>query len=340
MEYCDFESLIGDLKELNTQQNYWMVRTMGGAYYGEFVRGNYVAVGYNNISLEDLRHLPETENAAKETLKAMFHHRYPDIRNSGYPVAQLLRFTRDMQPGDVVIIPSSGAVHVAMGVVTGDMYEEGTLVIDDEHRCEFKKRRPVTWKYYGRRSVLPPALQLMFNSRHILSDVSNYAPYIDSVIHDCYIKDDVLNLVLRIRTQKEVSLDDFCDLKAVSSLIDDFSNKYGYGISLEDSLIMKIQMESPGWLRLSTKNIGKLLLFVSFVTMLTGGGIKCNQKDGLEIYTSGIGGAISDFLDRKADRELVEAAKRAMDSLQIKTPEDMQPIIDILNAKNKGRHDY
>lgn len=50
MEYCDFESLIGDLKELNTQQNYWMVRTMGGAYYGEFVRGNYVAVGYNNIS--------------------------------------------------------------------------------------------------------------------------------------------------------------------------------------------------------------------------------------------------------------------------------------------------
>lgn len=122
-----------------------MVRTMGGAYYGEFVRGNYVAVGYNNISLEDLRHLPETENAAKETLKAMFHHRYPDIRNSGYPVAQLLRFTRDMQPGDVVIIPSSGAVHVAMGVVTGDMYEEGTLVIDDEHRCEFKKRRPVTW---------------------------------------------------------------------------------------------------------------------------------------------------------------------------------------------------
>lgn len=43
MEYCDFESLIGDLKELNAQQNYWMVRTMRGAYYGEFVRGNYVA---------------------------------------------------------------------------------------------------------------------------------------------------------------------------------------------------------------------------------------------------------------------------------------------------------
>lgn len=84
----------------------------------------------------------------------------------------------------------------------------------------------------------------------------------------------------------------------------------------------------------------EIIAFWFVCSMLTGGGIKCNQKNGLEIYTSGIGGAISDFLDRKADRELVEAAKRAMDSLQIKTPEDMQPIIDILNAKNKGRHDY
>ncbi len=45
-----------------------MVRTMGGAYYGEFVRGNYVAVGYNNISLEDLRHLPETEKMPRKKL--------------------------------------------------------------------------------------------------------------------------------------------------------------------------------------------------------------------------------------------------------------------------------
>lgn len=85
MEYFNFEDLVGDLKNLNEEQKYWMVRTMGGAYYGEFIRGNYIAVGYNNISLGDLQHLPETDNAAKEVLKAMFHHRYPDIRNSGYP---------------------------------------------------------------------------------------------------------------------------------------------------------------------------------------------------------------------------------------------------------------
>lgn len=53
MEYFNFEDLVGDLKNLNEEQKYWMVRTMGGAYYGEFIRGNYIAVGYNNISLGD-----------------------------------------------------------------------------------------------------------------------------------------------------------------------------------------------------------------------------------------------------------------------------------------------
>lgn len=338
MEYFDFESLTTDLKDINSQQKYWMIRTMAGSYYGDFVRNGYVAVGYNDITLEFLRRLPEAEAAAKTELKAFFMNVYPNINNTGYPVAQLLRFTREIHQGDIVIIPSSNAAHVAIGVVRGEIYEEGNPQIDDEHRCSFKKRRRVEWKFSGRRALLPPALQLMFNSRHILSDVSNYAPYVDSIVNDCYVKDDVFNLVLRIRTQKSVSLDDFCDLKAVSFLIDDFCARHN--ISSQGTLDMKVQMESPGWLRLSTKEIIKFFLFGLFIVALTGGGIKYKRGDGWAVYTNGITGAINDYLDREADRELVKAAARAMDSLQIKQPEDLQPIIEMLNAKNEGREKY
>lgn len=338
MEYLDFESLTNDLKNINTQQKYWMIRTMGGSYYGDFIRNNYVAVGYNEVTLELLRRLPETEAAAKTELKALFIRQFPNIPNTGYPVAQLLRFTREIHQGDIVIIPSTNATHVAIGIVRGDMYEEEHPQIDSEHHCRFKKRRRVEWKFSGRRATLPPALQLMFNSRHILSDVSSYAPYVDSVVNDCYVKDDVFNLVLRIRTQKSVSLDDFCDLKAVSILIDDFCIKHN--ISSEGVLDMKVQMESPGWLRLSTKAIRKFLLFGLFTVALTGGGIKYRQGEGWSVYTNGIAGAVNDYLDREADRELVRAARRAMDSLQIKQPEDLQPIIEMLNAKNEGRVKY
>lgn len=68
-----------------------------------------------------------------------------------------------------------------------------------------------------------------------------------------------------------------------------------------------------------------------------GGGIKYKE---LDIHTDGLIGEINNFFDREADRELVKAAARAMDSLQIKKPEDLQQIIDILKAKNEGRDKY
>lgn len=338
MEYSNFEELVEDIKNIDSEQNYWMVRTMGGTYFDEFFSGNYIAVGYNAVTLADINLLPHSDSTAKEVLKAMFQDRYPNLRNTGYPVAQLLRFSRDIKSGDIVIIPSSGASNVAFGTVIGDMYEEEHPLIDIDHHCDFKKRYHIEWKYNTVRNSLPPSLQLMFNSRHILSDVNSYAPYIDSIMNDCYVKDDILHLVLKIQTQQEVSLDDFCDIKAISILIEDFCRRNG--IPYEEALIMKIQMESPGWLRLSTKNIFKLLVFGLFITAVTGGGLRYNTDSGFELYTNGIPGAINDYLDRAADRNLVNSAARAMDSLKIKSPDDMKPIIEILKAKNEGRRDY
>lgn len=338
MEYTNFEELADDIKNIDSEQNYWMVRTMGGAYYDEFVSGNYIAVGYNQVTLENICSLPPSDATAKEVLKAMIKDRYPNIRNSGYPVAQLLRFTRDIKDGDIIVIPSSGAHNIAFGVVDGRMYEEEYPLIDSEHHCDFKKRYSIKWKHRGVRTSLPPTLQLMFNSRHILSDINSYSQYIDSVMNDCYMKDDAMHMVLKIQTENEVSLDDFCDIKALSLLIDDFCRRNG--IPHEEALIMKIQMESPGSLRLSTKNTFKLLTFGLFATALLGGGLTCNTENGIELYTNGIPGAINDYLDRKADRELTKAAARAMDSLKIKSPDDLRPIIELLNTKNQGRREY
>lgn len=117
-------------------------------------------------------------------------------------------------------------------------------------------------------------------------------------------------------------------------MIDDFCRIHD--IPSEGSLTMKIQMESPGWLKLSTTGIKKLLLFGLFSIAINGGGIKYDKEEGLNIHTDGLIGSINNYLDREADREIVEAAARAMDSLQIKKPEDLQPIIDILKAKMRA----
>lgn len=345
MSEINFVNLFSDLKILNQNTKYWMVRTMGGSYYRDFLRNGYIAVGYNDISLDTLKSLPANDNLAKEQLKETIKKLYESLRNISYPTSQLLRFTRDIKQGDVVIIPSTGASHVAIGTVETDVYEETNPDIDSEHKCSFFKRRKIKWKLSCRREKLPPALQLMFNSRHILSDVTNYAPYIDSVINDLYVKDDIMHLVLNIRTKDDVSFDDFFDLKALDFLVDGFCRlypQYAEGINPDDRIIMKVQMESPGALRLSSKTYKRLLFFGLFILFLNGGGLEYTSKDGttFKLSTNGLINSVSDYLDREADRTLLNKASRAVDSLKIEAPNDMQPILELLRIKNDGRKKF
>ena len=117
----NFNDILNAIATVSSQRKYWMVRTMGGAYYADFIRKNYIAIGYNEISLQQLNNLPQSQKQAKVALKAQFTDAYPDNRSSGHSVSQLLRFTREVRVGDIVIIPSESAMHVAIGVITSEM---------------------------------------------------------------------------------------------------------------------------------------------------------------------------------------------------------------------------
>lgn len=335
MPDIDLSSLISRMEALTVPRNYWMVRTMGGTYYGDFIRNKYIAIGFDEVSLTTLENLPSNYNQAKEALKLIFSDRYEDMSQHGYYSSQLLHFYQEIKENDVVIIPSTGASHVAIGIVQGEVYEEANPILDSEHVCAFKKRRRVTWKIFCRRGNLPPMLQLVFNSRHPVSSVNSYAPYIDSLLNDCYYKDDKLHLVLRIRTRDEVSMDDFFNLRVVKEWAEEFCAEIGYPI--EEPIAMKNQMESPGWLRLSTKSLIGLLAFGGLMVGIAGGGVKWSQEEGLNMHTNGILNSISDFLDRKAERELLEPIKKSLDSLKIDSLKDIEPYLELLRIRNEGR---
>lgn len=334
----NFSDILSSIAAISSQRKYWMVRTMAGAYYADFIRNNYIAIGYNEIPLEQLNNLPQSNKQAKSALKALFEDAYPENRSIGHSVSQLLRFSREVRIGDIVIIPSENATHVAIGVITSDMYEVEELDLDVDNRCQFKKRMRVDWKSYSRRRNLSPSLQMMFVSRHPISDVTSYAPYIDSRISDCYMKNDEMNLVLRISTRNDVDWEDFFKLKALTELTEQFCERYELNLG-NDPIHMKIQMESPGLLRLSCKSTKKLVVLGLILVICFGGGIRC-ERIGLDISTGGIPAildAISDFRDREADRGLIETADEAMDSLKIQAPADL---IEILRVRNEIRDNY
>lgn len=307
---------------------------MGGSFYGDFLKGGYVAIGYNEVTLADLKTL-DGDNTDKDKLKLIFHNRYPDNSGNGYAAAQLYRFYNEVKDGDVVLIPSTGGRHAAIGVIRGDMYEASDVPPMDSKSCYFKKRFRVDWKDYRRKEMLPQSLQLAFSSRHIISDISDYAHHIDGMINDFYVKDNMHYLILRIRTQKDVSFDDFLNLRALTLLVEDFCES-----EKDIPINMKIQMESPGWLKLSSPSLKKLFTLGVFITFLCGGGVRFTKKDGLNIYTNGIPDIINNYLDRKADRQLIDAAVRSIDSLQIKEPDDLKPIIELMQNLDDRRNDY
>ena len=102
-------------------------------------------------------------------------------------------------------------------------------------------------------------------------------------------------------------------------------------------------MESPGWLRLTGKGIFGLLLFGLTINGVCGGGVDFDSsptKTTGKIYTNGIIGAWNEYLDRKADRELKRAAARAIDSMKIQKPEDVDAIIRLIETQNQIRNKY
>ena len=342
MEYTNLNSLFEDCKQINSKQNYWMVRTMGGKYYQDFLKNNYIAIGYNEISLDFITGLPTDESIAKRELQAKLSSVYPTLKNLGSPTGQLLHFVRKIKKGDIVIIPSEKSAHAAIGIIDGGNYEERETKSDFDTSCRFYKRRKVKWITAYRKSRLSPSFQLMFNYRSALCNVTNYAQYIDSVTNDFYIKNEMAHLVLKIKTRKEVDLQDFCDLASLKILIQNFASTYG-GCSETFDINMKVQMESPGWLRLSSKNIFSLAFIGLLIFALNGGGIEYkNEKTGanFKMFSDGLFKSFADYIQKEADTELVKSATRAIDTLKIDDPKDLQPVIELMKVKNEGRIKY
>ena len=43
------EELLALIPRIDPNRHYWFVRTQGGEYYADFVKGGYIAIGYDEI---------------------------------------------------------------------------------------------------------------------------------------------------------------------------------------------------------------------------------------------------------------------------------------------------
>lgn len=317
-----------------------MVRTMGGDYYEEFDQNGFIAIGYNNITLHEINRLDADWNKANIQLREKVKGLFPEVSRPGHIASQLLRFCRAIKPGDIILLPSHASYKVSICRVSGSIYDE-VNIREDNGACPFIKRLPIKVIKHTTRLDLPPKAQLMFNSRHPISDISNYATYLDNTISDFYSKKDELHVVLKINTDANVSTTTFYNLEKIFEIANGFCREQNIPFESND-VILKVQMESKGNLHFISKNKSKLAFAVLAVLFINGGGLKINTPNlNLDLSTNGIFNAYSEYMDRKVDRELKESVKNSLDSLDIKTPKAFQDAaIELYKAQNEARNKY
>ena len=306
---------------------------MGGDYFDEFINQKYVAIGYNEVSLEALRDIHMDDNALIRLLKENIKDLYPEALRPGHISSQLLRFCNGIAVGDILVLPGFNSHRLAICRVTGEPYEVQSIT----GLCPFSKRIPIDVLRITNRTRLPAKAQLMFNSRHPISDITEYASYIDSGLLDFYNKGDETHLLLKVNTESDVTVDQYACLFEFLKLAVQYCNENNMKAS-EGDVVIKTQMESPGFVHFISKNKNILFAVGFLILLVNGGGLKWGDFD---LSTPGLIQSCSDFLDRNTDREMRDSMKEKLDSLKTDTPDDFRKaVIELLKVQNEIREKH
>lgn len=116
--------------------SYYLVRIGEGSKYVEEGRkGNFIAVGWNEVP--DLAKLNNLENIKKAIQKTTYDYTTAQLGNAA---GQLFRFAQEMQNGDIVLSPIGSGEYIVGDV--GSYY----YVDSPEKSCPYKHRRHVIWR--------------------------------------------------------------------------------------------------------------------------------------------------------------------------------------------------
>lgn len=348
---------------IESHRNYWFVRTNSGIFYDDFVFNDYIAIAWDQISVklfkEGGEYLIRTMIEANE--KALSSKSFSDedddeMDPSGGAKARITaiynklnRFINEMKPGDIVLIPSKNSDVIKVGTITSDVYEDPSYMENylsenpgtELTICPYAKRRKVTWLKSISKTHRDIYLTRAINSQHALSQMNEYAPYIDRAIYPIYRKNNEVHSTLHAGHPNGMNLKELAQFSnTILSLVDDISDQCGISIA-DDDVQVKINIHSPGLIELIGLTAGggiavAIILFavnhlinggkfnLSFTKSPTG---EVNFSIGSE--TPGIKG--SEQNDRELDLKEKEMLITLIKDMDIKNP---QAIAAIANGKS------
>lgn len=329
--------------QIDTNRNYWLVRTNSGAYFQDFLLGDYIGINWNKFNdPEDF--IDHNKDSTTEKIAKI----YSDNKQPGHTFSHIKRFFHEIKIGDIVMIPSENSKHIAFGEIVSDVYiSKKSQTEIDEGDCPYEKRRDVKWLKTVDRKKLDPYLYRMMNSHLTISNADDYADAIDRTMYSYYYKGTKAHLVLNINHQSNIALIDLLDaLQAPLDLIDYIQDPTNMEMAFNKrDLDAKLRVQSPGMIELvsSGSAFSLVVLLGIAIVGLVGGKFTFNaseEKIEGEISTEGLLEKILKFKKhnktesnevqlKREISELKEKISSSSEKLDIETPQEL----DVLTTK-------
>lgn len=241
-----------DIPSIKNDTNFWMVRAKRGFFFDEFIRNEFIAIGWNSVTKAMISQ--NLTRSQSDRLKASIKAAY-DESKPGTSLNKCIRFCYELKAGDIAVIVDNNRVAFAY---IGEYYEEQSpaLTVElekevhqqiekanpntDAFTCPYIKRRKITLiKVLTADDTISPYLQsAIARNWHSLSDLNEYSDLVLSGCFDTYVFRDKLTVTFRVRTKDEINVLDLSNfvLCAAKLLSEDHPEK----------VHVKTTLHSPG----------------------------------------------------------------------------------------------
>jgi predicted Mrr-cat superfamily restriction endonuclease len=288
--------ILKQVDDINTESDYWFVRTDYGAQFENFLSGKYIAIGWDYITLYQFRN--STEDKVKESIASREDF---DISSLSGKIKATTSYNKiqtflNLKKDDIVVIPSRNSDRLAFGRIIDDQ------PYDDADAKAFLKRRKVEWFEVKYMDDLNPIFFQVKTNQHTISSINRFAPHIDRVIGNLFKKGDKTHYVLNIEQTEDINFDDLTLLMDnIKTLVKNINNEFEFGDDL-DEFYVKISLQSKGSLELIRK--GKSLAVLAYIIFLSSCGDLDNEKDK----------RIQSFID--SNRRTINSTSKVLDTLK------------------------
>ncbi len=337
MNNQDIQNVIDAITTIKDKKKYWLVRTMGGSYYTDFINNNYISIGYDEIKLFDIAKGNTKDKTGKKILSDVVSKEYNQEKRPGYIATQLLDFTYNIKKGDTVVIPSVSSDRIAIGIVSETAVFSGKPRTQDEGECPFEKRKKIKWiKVDLRLDKLDSNLLHLKYTRRTITEIDDYTSgFIERIVSPLFIKENDAHLSLTLEKNESIkAVDLFETWLDLFQLTEDFAKQEGVEAKKNDFDI-RINVQSPGIVEFISYSFIGIVILSTFVATVIGADFEANNKIfKFQFKTDGLIKNVTNFLNEKKDRKFKETLRKKVEDMKIK-PEDVAKMLEQLNKKQQ-----